>query len=96
MYREILRHIAPPPADSGHAAGQTAAGYDKSLPALWLAIGFFALNPVAVYAVAYLIQRSILLATLFVVLGLWLFARGLVDRQAAGCMSSPSAATSSP
>jgi tetratricopeptide (TPR) repeat protein len=82
LYREILRHVVPPPAEGGHAAGQPAAGYDQS-PALWLAIGFFALNPVAVYAVAYLIQRSILLATFFVVLGLWLFVRGLARRQPA-------------
>ena len=43
--------------------------------AMPIAIGFFALNPAAVYAVGYLVQRSILLATFFVVLGLWLFAR---------------------
>ena len=44
-------------------------------------VAFFALNPVAVYAVAYLIQRSILMATLGVVLGLWLFARALISGQ---------------
>jgi tetratricopeptide (TPR) repeat protein len=65
FYREILRHIQPPE--------DRAAPYAQS-PALGMAIGFFALNPVSVYAVAYLIQRSILLATLFVVLALWLFA----------------------
>lgn len=75
LYREILRHIAPPAAGPGEEVP-----YDRS-PALGFAIGFFALNPVAVYAVAYLIQRSILLATLFVVLGLWLFARGLATRK---------------
>jgi tetratricopeptide (TPR) repeat protein len=69
LYREMLRHVTTP------------AGVDQS-PALAFSIGFFALNPVAVYAVAYLIQRSILLATLFVVLGLWLFARGLVTHKA--------------
>lgn len=71
LYREILRHIASS-AEEGHEA----VPYYRS-PALGLAIGFFALNPVAVYGVAYLIQRSILLATLFSVLSLWLFARGL-------------------
>lgn len=79
LYREILRAIAVTPA-AGAAPGAETAGYDKS-PALWLAIAFFALNPVAVYGVAYLVQRSILMATLFVVLGLWLFARGLARRQ---------------
>jgi Flp pilus assembly protein TadD len=75
LYREILRHIAAPadaPAD--------AAPYTRS-PALGLAIAVFALNPVAVYAVAYLIQRSILLATLFVVLSLWSFALGVARRK---------------
>lgn len=44
-------------------------------------VAFYALNPVAVYAVAYLIQRSILMATLGVVLALWLFARALISGQ---------------
>ena len=79
LYREILRHVALPADEPGDAA-KAAAPYHRS-PALGFAIGFFALNPVAVYAVAYLIQRSILLATLFVVLGLWLFARGLAKRK---------------
>lgn len=70
FYREILKSIAPPDDEPSGVA------YHQS-PALGLAVGFFALNPVAVYAVAYLIQRSILMATLFVVLGLWQFARGL-------------------
>jgi hypothetical protein len=74
LYREILRHIAP----SGDEAD--AAPYYRS-PALGVAIGFFALNPVAVYAVAYLIQRSIVMATLFSVLSLWLFARALRTRR---------------
>ena len=34
-------------------------------------IAWFALNPTAVYAVAYLVQRSILMATLFSVVSLW-------------------------
>jgi tetratricopeptide (TPR) repeat protein len=70
FYREILKSIARSDDEPSGVA------YHQS-PALGLAVGFFALNPVSVYAVAYLIQRSILLATLFVVLGLWLFARGL-------------------
>ncbi len=71
LYREVLRSIEP----AGDAPGAPVE-YHRS-PALGLAIGFFALNPVAVYAVAYLIQRSILMATLFVVIALWLAARGL-------------------
>jgi tetratricopeptide (TPR) repeat protein len=72
LYREILRRIDPGEAADG--TGTPAAPLDRSW-ALPIAIGFFAFNPVAVYAVAYLVQRSILLATFFVVLGLWLFAR---------------------
>jgi hypothetical protein len=75
FYREILRHIEAP-RDEGVAQPR----YHES-PALGVAIGFFALNPVAVYGVAYLVQRSILLATLFVVLGLWLFARGVAEKK---------------
>lgn len=78
LYREILRHIAMPAPDPGSTVA--AMRYEDS-PALGVAIAFFALNPVAVYAVGYLIQRSILLATLFVVLGLWLFARGLAAKK---------------
>lgn len=62
FWREIVRHVEPTPGE-----------YQRS-PALGIAVGIFALNPVAVYAVAYLIQRSILMATLFTVLALWLFA----------------------
>jgi tetratricopeptide (TPR) repeat protein len=78
FYREILRHIAVSP-DEPAQPSRAEASYERS-PALGLAIGVFAINPVAVYAVAYLIQRSILLATLFVVLGLWLFARAVAQR----------------
>src|SRR5215831_16397885 len=74
FYREILRHVAAP-------AGETEPVPYYRSPALGLAIGFFALNPVATYGVSYLIQRSILMATLFTVLGLWLFARGLRERK---------------
>ena len=42
-----------------------------------IAAGAFALHPVAVYAAAYLMQRSIVLATLFSLLSVTLFVRGL-------------------
>ncbi len=76
FYRQLAAAIAAPENEDG-SVGQS---YRDSL-ALGLALGVFALNPVAVYAVAYLIQRSILMATLFVVLALWSFARGLVQQQ---------------
>ncbi len=51
------------------AASRTAA--------LRVGVALFALNPVAVYAVAYLVQRSIVMATLFALLACWMFVRGL-------------------
>ncbi|WP_343293083.1 tetratricopeptide repeat protein [Vandammella animalimorsus] len=51
--------------------------------ALLIAVGWFALNPVAVYATAYLVQRSILMATLFTALACWAWVRGW-QTQAAG------------
>lgn len=51
--------------------------------ALHLGLALFALNPVAVYAVAYLVQRSIVMATLFTVLACWTFVRGLQTGRAA-------------
>lgn len=49
--------------------------------ALQVGVALFALNPVAVYAVAYLVQRSIVMATLFAVLACWMLVRGLQSRQ---------------
>jgi hypothetical protein len=77
FYEEILRHIAHAPDEAGPPVPYALS------PALPLAIGVFALNPVGVYAVAYLIQRSIVLATFFTVLALWLFAVGLRKRSIA-------------
>jgi tetratricopeptide (TPR) repeat protein len=50
----------------------------SALAAVRVGVVLFALNPVAVYAVAYLIQRSIVMATLFVVLACFTFVRGLM------------------
>ena len=77
FYREILRHVQP----NARLPGDSEPDPASSQAALGLAIGFFALNPVAVYAVAYLIQRSILMATLFTVLALWAFARAVATRK---------------
>src|SRR5688500_15611472 len=49
----------------------------------WLALAgalLFLLHPVAVYGVAYLIERSIVMATLFSVLALWLVLDGMLRR----------------
>lgn len=56
-----------------------------------VAAGAFALHPAAVYGAGYLVQRSTVLATLFGVLSLWLFLRGIASGRyrftvlAAGC-----------
>jgi hypothetical protein len=44
--------------------------------AILIAVGLFSLNPIAVYAVGYLVQRSILMATLFSLLSLWSYLLG--------------------
>lgn len=51
--------------------------------ALRIGVALFALNPVAVYAVAYLIQRSVVMAALFVALGLLSFVHGLTTQRKA-------------
>jgi protein O-mannosyl-transferase len=51
------------------------------VPALRIGVALFALNPVAVYAVAYLVQRSIVMATLFTVLACAAFMRWLLTRR---------------
>jgi protein O-mannosyl-transferase len=41
----------------------------------------FALNPVSVYATGYLVQRTILMATLFGLLAIWSYVKGNADRR---------------
>lgn len=71
FYRALLSSIRSAQAASSEVDGR------KNDALLLLAVGFFTLNPVAVYAVAYLVQRSILMATLGVVVGLWCFTVAL-------------------
>ncbi|OIR15957.1 lipoprotein NlpI [mine drainage metagenome] len=47
----------------------------------WLGALLFALHPVAVYAVGYVVQRSILMATLFALLAQMAYLRGLLTGQ---------------
>jgi tetratricopeptide (TPR) repeat protein len=51
----------------------------------------FLVHPAAVYGVAYLIQRSILMATLFSLLSLWLFLEGLLRNRRAWLVASAAA-----
>jgi len=72
----LLGHVGSP-RDAGESPRGSARPplAPSALAALQLGIVLFALNPVAVYAVGYLIQRSILLATLFTLLSLLAFVR---------------------
>jgi tetratricopeptide (TPR) repeat protein len=58
-----------------YSAPDADAGRDRALAAG--AAALFALHPVAAYAAGYLVQRSIILATLFGLLSLTLYVRGL-------------------
>jgi Flp pilus assembly protein TadD len=60
-------------AEPGFAASQVAA--------LRVGVMVYALHPVAAYAVGYLIQRSIVMATLLGVLACWAFVRGVTERK---------------
>ncbi|MDR0225274.1 MAG: tetratricopeptide repeat protein [Burkholderiaceae bacterium] len=72
LFKALLTHTRFPQdmEEQAHFAASRQA-------ALHLGLILFALNPVAVYAVAYLVQRSIVMATLFAVLACWAFVRGL-------------------
>lgn len=58
------------------------SGYKCELMAL-LATLWFALNPVATYAVGYIAQRTILMATLFSILAMHSYVRGIVQGKVA-------------
>ena len=60
--------------------GPAATLNDHSMAALGAMI--FALHPVAVYAAGYLVQRTMLMATLFSLLAMSVYVRGLVQNQA--------------
>jgi tetratricopeptide (TPR) repeat protein len=65
---------------------QAAVGSDAEasrILALRIGVALFALNPVAVYAVAYLVQRSIVMATMFVALACLCFVLALTARRTA-------------
>jgi hypothetical protein len=78
---ELLRAVLPPEGE-GKSTGLNAA-----LCACAGAV-LFAIHPVAVYGAAYLMQRTIVLATLFSLLSVWLFVRGLVQRRYADAVTA--------
>lgn len=74
LVRELLEHTRFPEDFEQHphfGLSRTAAAR--------VAVALFAVNPMAVYAVAYLVQRSIVMATLFAALACWMFVRGVAS-----------------
>lgn len=78
LFRALVAHVQWPDElrDEPHFEA-------SRLAALRVGITLFAFNPVAVYAVAYLIQRSILGATLFVVMACLAFVKGVTSGRSA-------------
>ncbi len=80
LYAMVLELLQRTQWDQG--SGDGAVGASSSLrAAARLGVALWAFNPVAVYTVAYLIQRSILMATLLVVMACWSYVRGLTSGQ---------------
>ncbi|MBF9264418.1 tetratricopeptide repeat protein [Paracidovorax cattleyae] len=78
LVRDLLTHTRFP--EEFEAQPHFAA---SRIAAVRVGVALFAVNPMAVYAVAYLVQRSIVMATFFAVLACWCFVRGLSGRGAA-------------
>ena len=76
LLRDLLKAM-----QSSAETGSDAAAPSSRLAALRVGVALFALNPVAVYAVAYLVQRSIVMAMLFVVLACAAWVRGLLTKR---------------
>ncbi len=72
FYSTLLTSLQLSPPENGDKYRQWA---------LLAGVTWFALNPTAVYAVAYLAQRSILMATFFSVLSLWAVLQALATRR---------------
>jgi hypothetical protein len=62
---------------SANAASNTAQAY------AFMCALFFAIHPLATYAVGYLIQRTVLMSTLFALLCLWAWLHGIVSKRSA-------------
>lgn len=64
----LYRNVLPSVESDGERTGLVAA--------ILIAVMLFALHPLAVYATGYLVQRTMVMATLFSVLALWAYLRG--------------------
>src|SRR5687767_7410910 len=77
LFLDRLFEAALAPGTPGEDAGMTPG---KRRATAWCGAALFAAHPVAVYGVAYLSQRTILMATLFSLLSLFAFVRALSDQ----------------
>lgn len=85
LYMVLLRLLSVLPA--APMQSRNAFDWQRHLPAAAIA-GLSMIHPAAVYAAGYLIQRSIVLATLFTLLGLHYFLRGLQERRYADAVTA--------
>lgn len=72
-------------------AGESTSPADRTLSPSWLAFFgalIFALHPVSVYGAAYLMQRTILMATLFSLITYLLFSEGLLRKKQSYMLAS--------
>ena len=79
LIHDLLRLPANRP-ESASGANATAWGF--------IGAALFAIHPVAVYGAGYLVQRTIVLATLFSLLSIMFFVRGLVRGRHADAVSA--------
>lgn len=82
----LILHIAATLSLYGFLHGLLRAVYiPKKLTSLrpreaaWIGAVFFGMHPIATYAVGYLVQRTIVMATLFALLSMWAYVKGSIE-----------------
>jgi protein O-mannosyl-transferase len=75
LMRTLLSHLKP----SDPSEHDETTFRQSQQAALAVGMVFFLLAPVATYAVGYLVQRAIVMATLFSALACWAYVRGLLN-----------------
>jgi tetratricopeptide (TPR) repeat protein len=92
LYKLIfdLMRVALPTGRAGEsvAGAQSNAAPMNARAAAFIGAAVFAIHPVAVYAAGYLVQRTIVFATLFSLLSVVLFVRGLTRGSHADAISA--------
>jgi protein O-mannosyl-transferase len=84
---DLLRAVRPDVMAGHQISGQAFKHYHACLLA-FAGAAFFAVHPVTVYGAGYLVQRSIVMATLFSLLSMILFLRGLTRGNYADAVSA--------